>query len=149
MATPHVFPTFCHISEFGERGYKRLDTMISMSLPLTLWAPSMKIASRYSTEQTNPPVLLRLLDLGVVRIAGRDDWINNGPKRRLRAKMWEGAEWTQEDSAIQRIAAADRNLQPENSRRVQEVADEDGYDHADEFLQARPDAMQEIYRLIE
>lgn len=149
MGVPIVFPTFCHVSEFGRRGYERLDTMISMSLPLTLWAPSLKLASHYSTGQIDADSLVRLVDRGAVRIAGREDWIKNGIKRRDRAKEWEGADWTEQDSRIERIAAADEGIRQETARRVQIVADEDGYDRADAFLQVRPDAIPKISRMIQ
>jgi hypothetical protein len=35
-----TFRSFCHINEYGEKGYRHLHRMIAASSPLVLWAPS-------------------------------------------------------------------------------------------------------------
>ena len=143
-----VFPTFCHISEFGDRAYNRLDTMISLSFPLTLWAPSWNFIEAHANEQVSASVVCKLVEKGLIRIAGREFWINNRKRRQERAKEWEGAQWTTYDERIQSIAVEDQDTRPEQARRVQIVADEDGYPRADEFLSNRPEAIESISRLI-
>ena len=38
MTESGLFPTFCHIGEYDEAGYRMLHRMLAMSQPLILWA---------------------------------------------------------------------------------------------------------------
>jgi len=137
------FPTFCHISEFGERAYRRLTAMAAVSRPLTLWSPSLQEAGSWPSGQLDAKVLVNLVANPTepgrtgIRIAGREDWIYNGPRRRSRAEKWPGAAWTPWDAQIRDIAECDKN-EDDNRKRVLVVGEADGYDRADEFLDSRP-----------
>lgn len=41
MNEDSLFPTFCHIGEYDEAGYRMLHRMLAMSQPLILWAPTI------------------------------------------------------------------------------------------------------------
>ncbi len=144
------FPTFCHISEFRDQGYPRLDTMICLSSPLTLWAPSLHLVEKHQNEQVNAELLCRLVENGVVRIAAREAWINNGARRRKQAAdgEFEGATWTTYDERIQRIAAEDQNVRPKRNARVQIADEETGYERAEKFLSEHPEAIERVSRLL-
>ena len=44
--TDGAFPTFCHIGQYGDAGYRALPRLLAMSKPLNLWAPvAAKIAN--------------------------------------------------------------------------------------------------------
>jgi hypothetical protein len=148
MPTRSVFPTFCHISEFRAQGYPRLDTMICLSSPLTLWSPSLSFVQQYKNDQIDADQLCRLVERGVVRIAARQDWIENGERRQQLAKIeFTGAEWTEYDARILDIAKKDAGKEP-SAARVQIARKEDGYDVADTFLARRPEAVDNICRLV-
>jgi len=144
-----IFPTFCHISEYGQQGYEALHRMIASSAPLILWSPSGLMLDHYhsiekcriSTEE-----LLRYVENGRAQIIGRERWILD--KKFRQQHPWEGAKWLDNfDGVIKSICNEDERL-PESQRRVRVVEEEDGYRWADKFLAEEPQTIDEIWRLI-
>jgi hypothetical protein len=153
MAIQSVFPTFCHISEFGPEAYRKLSVMAALSRPLVLWAPSISELDATANCHVDAAKLLRLLEKppqpgqSGIRIAGRKDWLYNGPRRQKRSGDWDGARWTKEDEAIKTIARDDEK-EPRDKQRVMIIDEEDGYDRADEFLGAHPESSEKISHLV-
>ncbi|MEV4619121.1 hypothetical protein AB0J74_10510 [Asanoa sp. NPDC049573] len=94
-------PTFCHISDFGEYGYRRLHRMIAISQPLTLWSPS-SVLLRSKACSVSPDDFVKLVENGTVRIVGRESWLLD---RSFRDRHhWDGARWDPKiDGAIRDI----------------------------------------------
>jgi hypothetical protein len=128
------FSTFCHISQYGDNGYKNLPRMLSMS-HLCLWSPSSLILKSQDSG-LSPASFLRYLDKGEIRIFGRHKWLNEPTWRN--EQLWPGAAWDNNiDNYIRKICAEDSSL-PKAQRRVVVVPPEKGYDFADAYLDQNP-----------
>ncbi|UGT63987.1 hypothetical protein [Nocardia asteroides] len=139
------FRTFCHINEYEDAGYKNLHRMVATSWPLVLWAPSsMKIAS--SVCKLSPKQFVGLVDQGLIRIIGREEWITDKVKRnRYAAEKWSYAGWVPEiDDAILRIYREDEG-EPEAKRRVAAVGAEGGRGWAETYAQSNPDIVDDLW----
>jgi hypothetical protein len=55
-----LFSTFCHISQYGDTGYRVLPRMIAMSRP-SLWSPSSVILNSGSSG-ISPKTFLRYVE---------------------------------------------------------------------------------------
>ena len=137
------FPTFCHISEYGEAGYRNLHRLLAFSAPLNLWAPSSPLI-RHSSH-ISPADFVRYVDEGMIRVHAREEWITDRARRD--AHPWEGAAWDPKiDSALLAIARQDER-EPEAARRVVIAPPEEGMDRAAAYLDANPDQVKRWYRI--
>lgn len=112
--------------------------MIAFCEPLTLWSPSIGWM-----EKHNCPVpgekLLRLIEKGHVRVAGREDWLTKERWRNERATApdgWEGYEWSDYDNQLLGIYNEDlkkKEKHPEEMR-VWAAPKEPGPEYATETL---------------
>lgn len=122
MSKIETFPAFCHISEYGETGYRYLPQMLLMAEPLTLWSPSSMLLRRSRIPVDD---LLALIGEGHIRVIGRERWLTS---RAFRDKHdYQYARWTPRiDDEIKRLCetdARDRHGRPI----VLVVPPEDGY----------------------
>lgn len=128
------FSTFSHISQYGENSYKDLPRMLAMSR-LCLWSPSSLIL-KSKDSGLSPEDFLRYLDMGEIRIFGRDRWINEPTWRNK--QPWAGAAWDNNiDEHIRKICAEDSSL-PKAQRRVVVAPSEKGDIWAKEYLEQNP-----------
>jgi hypothetical protein len=145
-----IFPTFCHISDYGDQGYGTLHRMMATSLPLILWAPSSLEIDRSfanSKSRLDSRALLRYIETGLVQVMGREEWILSKGFRDKRP--WPGAKWNPAfDRALQSICRSDESL-PEESRRVRVVEEEDGKEWAAQYIDEHPQEIQKIWTLIQ
>lgn len=132
-----TFPTFCHISEYGEAGYADLHHMILGSLPLNLWAPS-SLLLRSPKCRVPQDRFVQCIEKGYIRITGRYEWLTD---RRFRDKHgWEYAPWVPEvDGTILSILRNDEAEPDRIKRRVVVAEPEQGYARADEDLGRDPE----------
>ncbi|MEV4532438.1 hypothetical protein AB0J82_01245 [Asanoa sp. NPDC049518] len=133
-------PTFCHISDFGEYGYRRLHRMIAISLPLILWSPSSAML-RSRDCRVKPKDFLALVEMGAIQIAGRESWLTDKAFRNNH--YWgEPARWDDEiDGEIKRIYDQDRYGGGGDRPRVVVVPEALGKDWADNFLSEHPEQL--------
>ncbi|MEU9411540.1 hypothetical protein AB0E08_38410 [Streptomyces sp. NPDC048281] len=133
-AVEHTFSTFCHISEYGDHGYQDLHTLVAISQPLNLWAPSSALIRHVS--RIPPKDFIRYVDQGFIRILARDRWLTD---RRFRDEHpWSAARWDREiDDALRSILRNDQGLEG-SQRRVVSAPPEDGERHAMEYLESNP-----------
>ncbi|MFG2817443.1 hypothetical protein [Streptomyces sp. NPDC048410] len=109
-----IFPTFCHISDYGERGYQDLHHLVALSQPLNLWAPSSVLIRQFS--RITPKEFIRYVDQGFIRVIARDEWLRD--QRFRDAHPWPHASWDAEiDDALRSIMRNDE-AQEESVRRV-------------------------------
>lgn len=138
------FPTFCHISEYGPPGYDRLDLMVAASDPLCLWSPS-STELRHHAAPVPVDLFLDYVDCNRVRIAGRRDWLYNGPARQNLATRWEGARWDETvDGRLREFCEGDQDL-PAEQRRVTVSGEEDGWEWSSQYLEEHPDEIDFWY----
>ncbi|MDH6589378.1 hypothetical protein M2161_008484 [Streptomyces sp. SAI-133] len=129
-----VFPTFCHISEYGEPGYQSLHSLLALSQPLNLWAPS-SVLIRHAT-QIPAKSFVRYVDQGFIRIQAREPWLTDRAHRD--GHPWDYARWDDEiDGALLSILRNDEGL-PESERRVLAAPPERGEELAAERLARDP-----------
>lgn len=126
------FPTFFHISEYGEEGYANLHGMIAASEPLNLWAPSSLLL-----KQPGCPVpqgdFVDLVDLGHIRVLGREQWLTSPAYRDNHP--WPGARWQPAiDGPLLKICQEDAT-KPAHLRRVAIAPPEAGWAWADTFIE--------------
>ena len=76
MTTDAAFPTFCHISEYNEAGYRLLHRMLAMSQPLILWAPT-SAGLEHEQCRIPPPKFIRYVEEGRIRVFGREPWLTS------------------------------------------------------------------------
>jgi hypothetical protein len=139
------FPTFCHISEYGEEGYQHLHRMIAISAPLNLWSPSGVLLNDPGCSVT-PGEFVRYIEQGDIRIMGRHEWLFE-PKYRDRY-TWDGARWYGPvDDAIRAIGKEDERERDER-KRVLVAPPEDGWDWAGDFLTRNPSQVRVLHRAI-
>jgi hypothetical protein len=137
------FPTFFHINQRGEAGYRDLARLTAMSHPLILWAPS-SVLLRSESPGIDPRLFLELLEEGRVRVMGRHSWLTDPHCRD--SYRWPGTAWdSQIDGQIQRVAEEDEN-KVLAERRVIIAPEEEGYTWADEYLSQYPEESLKWYR---
>lgn len=133
------FSTFCHISQYGNKGYRALRRMIAMSQPC-LWAPS-SVLLKSDLTRLSPTAFLRYVEKGEIRIFGRHEWLHEPEWRNSRP--WPDAAWDNTiDGTIRRICLEDEG-EPKEQQRVAVAPPENGYSFAESYLDANP---QEISR---
>jgi|tagenome__1003787_1003787.scaffolds.fasta_scaffold20809828_2 hypothetical protein len=133
-AAGSVFPTFCHISEYGEPGYQNLHSLLALSQPLNLWAPS-SVLIRHAT-QIPAKHFVRYVEQGFIRVQAREPWLTERAHRD--GHPWEDARWDNEiDGALLSILRNDEGL-PESERRVLAAPPERGEELAAERLALDP-----------
>jgi hypothetical protein len=141
-AAGSVFSTFCHISEYGRQGYQSLHSLIALSQPLNLWAPSsvlVRHASRIPARH-----FVRYVEQGFIRVQAREPWLTDRAHRD--GHRWEGACWDHEiDGALLSILRNDERL-PESERRVLAAPPERGEELAAERLASDPGQVEYWYR---
>lgn len=132
-----LLPTFCHISDFGEYGYRRLHRMIAISRPLILWSPS-SVMLRSTDCRVKPKDFLELVEMGAIQIAGREPWLTDKSFRNNH--YWgEPARWDDEiDGEIKRIYDQDRYGGDRDRPRVVVAPEALGKDWAAKFLDKHP-----------
>ncbi len=136
------FPTFFHINQRGEDGYRDLPRLVAMSQPLTLWAPSSVIL-RSSSSGIAPNLFLDLLEEGHIRVMGRHKWLSE-PRFR-NSSRWPGTDWVPGiDDRIQGLAEEDEG-KPVGEQRVVVAPEEKGYEWADEYLSEHPGQASEWF----
>jgi len=137
-----TFRTFCHISEYGNEGYERLDQLVAASAPLVLWAPSSAIINSPICPLSGQD-FVHLVSEGRIRVLGRSDWFEKGFRDH---HPWAGARWVPEiDEPLQRL----RNLYdtPGIARSERPVANSDteyGTTWAANFYATHPAKMSEL-----
>jgi hypothetical protein len=137
------FATFCHISDYGEAGYRNLHRMLAFSAPLNLWAPS-SVLIRHCAG-ISPKSFVRYVDKGLIRIHARAEWITDRASRD--AHPWQGAAWDpQIDDALRSICEQDEQA-PEAERRVVIAPPEEGWDRAAAYLDEHPDQVRRWHRI--
>jgi hypothetical protein len=142
-ASDPEFATFCHISEYGEAGYRNLHRLLAFSAPLNLWAPSSLLV-RHSSRISSTD-FIRYVDEGLIRIHAREEWITDRTRRD--GHPWEGAAWNAEiDGALLAIARQDER-EPASARRVVIAPPEEGMDRAAAYLDANPDQVTRWHRI--
>lgn len=132
--TPATFSAFCHISEYGEKGYAYLPQMVLLGRPLTLWAPSSRLILAHSGLAAAD--LLALVDRGHVRVIGREPWLMSRKYRD--SHNFAGAAWTPGVDDTLRKWCEDDASKPTGAQRVATAPPEDGYKWADEYLENHP-----------
>jgi hypothetical protein len=139
------FPTFCHISEYGEQGYQHLHRMLAISAPLNLWSPSSVLLNAPGCLVT-PKEFVGYVERGDIRIIGRHEWLFE-PRHRD-SYDWTGARWDRPvDDAIRAIGKEDER-EPDERRRVLVAPPEDGWDWAGDFLARNPGQVKVLHREI-
>jgi hypothetical protein len=129
------FPTFCHISEYGENGYGDLHRLLAISQPLNLWAPSSVLIKQVSSISERD--FIRYVDKRFIRVIARHEWLTDPGFRN--AHPWPGARWVKKiDDALLDILRDDECVE-EGQRRVLVAPPERGLDLAEEFLENNPD----------
>jgi hypothetical protein len=129
-----TFPTFCHISEYGEAGYRNLHRMLAFSAPLNLWAPSSVLVRNAS--HVEPKRFVGYVEKGLIRIHGREDWLTSQEFRDR--QLWPNAAWDREiDDALDAIRRDDQH-EPQQARRVVVAPPEEGKGLAIEYLERFP-----------
>lgn len=142
-ASDAEFATFCHISEYGEAGYRNLHRLLAFSAPLNLWAPSSLLIRHAS--RMSPAGFVRYVDKGMIRIHARAEWITDRAKRD--GHPWEGAAWDPEiDGALRDIARQDEG-EPVSAQRVVIAAPEEGKRLAADYLRANPGQVKRWHRI--
>lgn len=108
------FRTFCHISEYGEPGYRQLHRMIASSSPLVLWAPSSTLLSA-PTCRVEPREFVDFVRKGHVRVIAREEWLLSESTRN--DHPWDGAAWTPSvDNELKKFAEADQDVEASKRR---------------------------------
>jgi hypothetical protein len=139
------FRTFCHISEYGEAGYRHLHRMIASSSPLVLWAPSSTLLSAPSC-QVGPREFVDLVHNKHVRVIAREEWLFSPSKRN--GHPWEGAAWTPSvDDELRKLAEADRDREP-SKRRVTVAPPEPGMKWATEHFEENGELVDRVTRVL-
>lgn len=137
------FPTFFHINQRGEVGYRDLGRLVAMSQPLTLWAPS-SAQLRAPSSGVGPRQFLDLLDKGYIRVMGRRQWLTD-PRCRD-SPRWPGTVWDAEIDGEIRWRSGDEEGKPAAERRVVIAPEEEGYDWADNYLSQHPEESSRWYK---
>ena len=139
------FPTFFHVNQRGEAGYRDLTRLVAMSQPLTLWAPS-SVLLRSQSSGVGPKQFLDLLDEGYIRVMGRRKWLSD-PRCRD-SDRWPGTSWDAEiDDRIRRLSEEDEG-KPVPERRVVVAPEEEGYEWADNYLSRHPEESSRWYKRV-
>ena len=139
-----TFSTFCHISQYGDAGYRELPRMVAMSQPC-LWAPSSVILKSDSSG-LNPRTFLQYLEESKLRIFGRYSWLCEPTWRN--SQRWPGTAWDNEiDGRIKKIYEEDTN-RPKNEKRVVAVPPEQGYTWADQYLTEHPEEISRWHNIL-
>lgn len=138
------FSTFCHISQYGEQGYRELARMVAMSRA-ALWAPSSYMLKSEASSLT-PEVFLKYLEAGKIRVFGRQEWLCDPASRNERS--WLGSAWDNNiDGEIKRICEQDES-RPKNERSVVIAPPERGYEFADIYLDQHPEQATQWARIL-
>lgn len=140
---------FCHVSDYGARGYQNLHRLIATSRPLVLWAPSAFVLKEQydrGKARIDPRTLASFVESGYVQIIGRENWLTDEHFRRNH--RWSGAVWTDFDARVKSICVEDQSL-PEAARRVSVVEPEDGYVWADQLIADEPQRIEEVWKLLQ
>ncbi len=126
---------FCHISEYGSQGYRRLRPMVAVSRNLTLWAPSTALLN-----STNVPrkQFLTLVESGNIRIIARENWLLSRSSRDQHP--WEKAAWV--PSVDDRI----RQLALDGFEGVRVAPPERGGEEAERIADEDPSSAEELYK---
>ncbi|MHB8595445.1 MAG: hypothetical protein ACYDER_01390 [Ktedonobacteraceae bacterium] len=147
-----IFPTFCHVSDYGEFGHGLLPQMIESSYPLILWAPPGKRVNDYYDRgicPIPPKKLIHYVEEGFVQIIGREDWLLDEGYRKVYAKDKPFATWCDNfDGAIKRIWLDQQSIQDEYKRSVLIAPKEDGWDWAKNQLEAEPERIDNLWERI-
>jgi hypothetical protein len=141
--------TFCHISEFNQRGYDRLHFMAAVSKPLVLWAPSshfLQCAVSSGKTTIDFATMFRLMDQGFVEVIARQRWLEDETWRRhqhkaaVKARQFHGYSWASgfDDEIRRRLSRGEG---------VRAVGDPDGEEVAGQTLLRRPPIVREILDL--
>jgi hypothetical protein len=143
MQVESTFPTFCHISEYGEDGYRNLHRILAFSAPLNLWAPSSVLIR--SVSRIEPKVFIRYVERGLIRIHGRENWLTD---RQFRNKhRWSAAAWDSEiDDALDAMRREDQNVR-DGMQRVVVAPPEEGFKRAAEYLDRHPEQVARWNRI--
>jgi hypothetical protein len=144
MTEGSLFPTFCHIGEYDEAGYRMLHRMLAMSQPLILWAPT---SPQLEHEQCRipPQAFLRYVDEGRIRVLAREEWLISRSFRDSRP--YPGARWTGSfDAELKKKCEEDASL-PVEQRRVAAAPAEGGWEWAEEYLADKPGQIARWNRL--
>jgi len=128
------FSTFCHISQYSDKGYLALPRMIAMS-QTCLWAPSSVILKSDSSG-LSPSSFLRYLEEGEIRIFGRYEWLYE-PRWR-NSERWLGTAWDPNIDGMIRSICDEDSSKPRKLRRVVVVPAEQGFEFADAYLAENP-----------
>ena len=139
MAINHSFPTFCHIGEYGEYGYKSLHRMIAVSQPLNLWAPTSALLNSQGC-QVPPKHFIEYVERGYIRVFGRERWLTSETFRNQHP--FPGAAWSKDfDGKLKEILEADRGKSPQE-RRVVAAGPEKGLQEAGEIIAENPNQIE-------
>ncbi|HEY9287075.1 MAG TPA: hypothetical protein VIT43_03530 [Candidatus Dormibacteraeota bacterium] len=132
------FSTFCHISQYGDRGYQKLPRMIAMSRT-ALWAPSSVILKSGHSGLTCKKFLEYVNDRNI-RIFGREEWLLDPEFRNSRP--WPEAAWNEDvDGQIKEICERDRS-EPFERRRVVIAPEEQSQEYVENYVATKPDEVR-------
>ena len=129
------FSTFCHISQYGEEGYRALPHIVSMS-QACLWSPSSVMLKNVSSGLSTS-AFLDYLDAGYIRIFGRSHWIHDSHWRKTRD--WEEAAWDPAIDGVIRSWCEEDSGKPAREQRVAIAPVEEGNQLASDYLSAHPE----------
>jgi len=124
-----LFPTFCHLSEYGEQSFTNLHRLLAISSPLVVWAPSgREIDASYQRGMSpiNSKQFLELVDRGHIQVVGREEWLLNQSFRDRHPR--EEAHWYPEfDQVIKERWYA-------SGTEVRVMPPERGYEYAEKIV---------------
>jgi hypothetical protein len=141
-----VFPTFCHVNQYGEWGYRSLARMLAISAPLNVWAPSAAML-RSDASSITPEQFMQYVDSGELRVFAREPWLTGQSER---ADKWKTSTWDDEiDGFLHYIWKDDRRegVSPER-RRVTGLPPASGLEWATKYLDERPREINALVRLL-
>ncbi len=142
---PSTFPTFCHLSQYGDWGYRSLARMLTISDPLILWAPSS--ASLRSTESSiTADEFLHFVKNGKIHVVAREEWLE-GPGYR-NPDRWPGAGWDPEIDGLLRDLRDEDRQKALSARRVTAAPPETGYAWATDYFKEHPEEISKWVRRI-
>ena len=141
-----VFPTFVHVNQYGEWGYRSLARMLAVSAPLNVWAPSAAML-RSDASSITPQQFVQYVDSGELRVFAREEWLL-GPRER--SARWPIATWDHEiDGFLQQVWEDDRRKGvPSDKRRVTGLPPASGLEWATNYLGDKPREISALVRLL-
>lgn len=139
--------TYFNYNQYRESSAPIMASVVLFSESTVFWSPSFVLMQRYydrGLSGISPAGFVDLLERGFVRVASREDWIENGPRRRATAEKWDGAKFTSFDSMVRQYFLDDQSKE-QSTRRVFAIPEERGFSVADQLIDSH-DHRAEIAR---